>query len=230
MNPKQPTRHRARNRPPRLQPNLRFTPWAWAKLLFLGDFGPTEVGGFGITHPSDPALVTDLCLIPQRCTSVTVAFDDAAVADFFDLQVDQGRSPEQFARIWIHTHPGDSAEPSLTDERTFSRVFGKCDWAVMFIVARGGAKYARARFNTGPGGELRLPVMVDYQNQFGSADHLAWEAEYQACVRHDEGLLLSGASGARMSLPDDSLPDASPLAYESFPGFDPQLFDGDSYV
>jgi predicted PurR-regulated permease PerM len=33
-----------------------------------------------------------------------VAFDDAAVADFFDEQVDQGVVPERCGRIWIHTH------------------------------------------------------------------------------------------------------------------------------
>jgi len=49
---------------------------------------------------------------------VTVEFDDAAVADFFDEQVDQGRRPEEFSRIWLHTHPGASAQPSHTDEET----------------------------------------------------------------------------------------------------------------
>ncbi len=31
------------------RPRLRFSPTAWAKLLFVRDRGPTEVGGFGIT-------------------------------------------------------------------------------------------------------------------------------------------------------------------------------------
>ena len=30
------------------EPVLRFTPYAWAKLLWLRDAGPTEIGGFGI--------------------------------------------------------------------------------------------------------------------------------------------------------------------------------------
>ena len=72
----------------------------------------------------------------QVCTGVSVAFDDQAVADFFDRQVDLGRRPEQFGRIWVHTHPGNSPEPSMTDEDTFARVFGRTDWAVMFILAR----------------------------------------------------------------------------------------------
>ena len=61
---------------------------------------------------------------------MSVAFEDEAVADFFDQQVDRGLRPAQFARIWVHTHPGGWPEPSLTDEETFQKVFGRTDWAV----------------------------------------------------------------------------------------------------
>ena len=60
--------------------------------------------------------------------------------------------------------PGRSAEPSATDEATFSRVFGGADWAVMFILARGGQTYARLRCNVGPGADVKLPVDVDYRS------------------------------------------------------------------
>ena len=30
------------------EPVLRFTPYAWGKLIYVRDLGPTEVGGFGI--------------------------------------------------------------------------------------------------------------------------------------------------------------------------------------
>src|SRR5688572_5243805 len=90
---------------------LRLTPYAWAKLLRLRDLGNTEVGGFGISAAHDLLLVEDVCLIRQRCSQVTVEFEDVAVADYFDRQVDRGMKPEQFARIWIHTHPGNSSDP-----------------------------------------------------------------------------------------------------------------------
>lgn len=170
-----------RRRLPR--PTLRFTPTAWGKLVFLRDRGPTEIGGFGISEPDEPLLITDVVLIPQQCTSVTVKFDDAGVADYFDSQVDAGRRPEEFARLWLHTHPGDSAQPSLTDEETFTRVFGSADWAVMFILAQGGATYARLRFGTGPGGEMRTPVDVDFSQEFDGSDQAAWDREYQENVR-----------------------------------------------
>jgi hypothetical protein len=183
------TLHRPRRKRPRRRtspPPLRFSPTAWAKLLCLRDLGPTEIGGFGIAPAADLLYVEDVRLVRQSCTSVTVAFDDAAVADFFDEQIDLGRRPEQFARIWLHTHPGDSPFPSGTDEETFARVFGRCDWSVMFILAQGGATYARLQFRIGPGAALPVPVRIDWGRPFGAADEPAWEAEYLAHVRPQE--------------------------------------------
>ena len=71
-------------------PTLRFSPTAWAKLLFLRDAGDTEVGGFGISAADDLLFIEDVQLVRQVCTMASVAFDDASVADFFDRQVDAG--------------------------------------------------------------------------------------------------------------------------------------------
>ena len=73
------------------QMKLKFTPTAWAKLLFLRDVGDTEVGGFGICPSStdNPILVEDIELVEQQCTWATVSFDDNSVADLFDDQVSQ---------------------------------------------------------------------------------------------------------------------------------------------
>jgi len=166
----------------RKEPALRFTPYAWAKWEFLRDRGPSEIGGFGISHPEQLLLVEDFFLVPQQATTVTVAFDDTAVAEFFDRQVDEGRRPEQFARIWLHTHPGHSAAPSGTDEETFTRVFGNCAWAVMAILARGGETYARFRCQSAIAVEAALPVQVEFGAQFPGSDAEAWAAEYDACV------------------------------------------------
>ena len=61
-------------------------------------------------------------------------------------------------------------------------MFGACDWAVMAILAQGGAPYARLRFGVGPGGSLEIPVEVDYGVAFPAADRGAWEAEYATHV------------------------------------------------
>jgi proteasome lid subunit RPN8/RPN11 len=178
-----------------LLPSLRFSTYAWAKLVYLRDAGGTEIGGFGITARDRPLLVQDVRLVRQQCDWASVSFDDEAVADFFDEQVDLGRRPEEFARVWVHTHPGDSPLPSLTDEETFGRVFGACDWAVMFILAQRGQSYARLQFGVGPTGSAELPVEVAFEEPFAASDHATWQAEYEACVRAAQPMASASATG-----------------------------------
>jgi hypothetical protein len=169
--------------PTRRQTVLRFSPTAWAKLLYMRDAGDTEIGGFGIAPADDLLFVEDVQLVKQDCTWITAAFDDQSIADFFDDQTFEGRKPEQFFRLFMHTHPGDSPEPSCTDEDTFARVFGGTDWAVMFILARGGKSYARLRYNVGPGLDVQLPIDIDYSRPFDASDWECWHEEYAANVR-----------------------------------------------
>ena len=180
------------------QPRLRFTPYAWAKLLWFRDHGDTEIGGFGIADTDDPLFITDLVTVKQQVTCASVKFDDQAVADFFDAQVDAGLNPQQFSRLWLHSHPGESPEPSPVDEETFERVFGSCDWACMFIVGTTGKTYARLRFGVGPGGEGEISVEVDDSAPFRGSDHEAWEVEYQANVQVGTDGLGSNWFGTEM--------------------------------
>jgi len=113
-----------KKKPDRLR--LRFNPTAWAKLLYFRDKSDNEVGGFGIAESDDLLLITDFVAVKQQVTAVSVKFDDEAVSNFFEDQIDLGRKPEQFARVWLHTHPGDCPEPSMIDDETFTRVFGRC--------------------------------------------------------------------------------------------------------
>ena len=213
----------------RTAPVLRFTPTAWAKLQFFCRYGETEIGGFGIAPPDDLLLVEEFVTVKQEATAVSISFDDAAVADFFDGQVDGGRLPPQFARLWLHTHPADSPTPSATDEETFARVFGSCDWAVMFILARGGQNYARLRFNVGPGGDLLVPVEVDFARPFAAADHDAWAVEYERNVRAvalDYGRFAYPADDPRLSGDGFDEEDADQLTVcEEIPAEDEALFE-----
>ena len=167
---------------------LRFSPTAWAKLLYFRDKSDNEVGGFGINDPEDLLFIREFVTVKQEVTCVSVKFDDSAVADFFDTQVDLGRKPEQFARIWLHSHPGDSPEPSAIDEETFERVFGRCQWAVLFVVAQDDRTYAKLQFNVGPGGHVLIPVEIAYSQDFGPSDHDLWDSEYDANVKAIEWL------------------------------------------
>ena len=144
------------------------------------------MGGFGITTADDLLNVRDVVLVQQRCTEVFVAFDDTSVADHFEDQVDQGRSPEQCGRIWIHTHPGDSAQPSGVDVETFQRAFGDCDWAVMFIIARNGATFADLHWKQGGPARIPLRVEVDFNPPFEATDPSAWDEEYTRCVEPEQ--------------------------------------------
>ncbi len=170
------------------RPALKFSPTAWAKLLYFRDKSDNEVGGFGITEPDDLLCVRDFITVKQKVTPVSVKFNDEAVADFFENQVDLGRKPEQFARVWLHSHPGDSPEPSIIDEETFERVFGGCQWAVMFVVAQNDKTYAKLSFNVGPGGQVLIPVEIDYTHDFGPSNQELWDAEYASDVKATEWL------------------------------------------
>lgn len=167
---------------------LRFSPTAWAKLLYFRDKSDNEVGGFGITETDDLLCVREFLTVKQEVTAVSVKFDDEAVANFFEDQVDLGRKPEQFARIWLHSHPGSSPEPSIIDEETFERVFGGCEWAVLFVVAQNDKTYAKLSFNVGPGGQVLIPVGIDYSQDFRASNQELWDTEYTANIKATEWL------------------------------------------
>lgn len=166
--------------------SLFFTPYAFAKLIFFRDKGPTEISGMGITDIDQLNVVKDIKLIKQSCTSITTEFDDTAIADFFEDMVDAGYHPKQFGRVWIHTHPGNSASPSNTDEETFAKAFGKCDHAIMAILARGGESYARLQIANPMRVVQKLSVHIAYNMSFPGSDHEAWAKEYSDCVTEQQ--------------------------------------------
>lgn len=165
---------------------LVLAPLAFLKLQFMCQRGPTEVGGFGITMEKDPLYVMEFMTLPQQASSASFKFNDGAQTDFV-MRMAEMRDihPENSSRIWIHTHPGWSADPSGVDEATLDDDFADQNWVVMMIMAREGAFYARLRHNTGPGGDILLPVEIDWK-AFPSlqgtvdvtAEMAAWEDEY----------------------------------------------------
>ena len=64
--------------------SLRFSPTAWAKLLYFRDKSENGIGGFGISDPEDLLFVREFVTVKQEVDLVSVKFDDSAVADFFD--------------------------------------------------------------------------------------------------------------------------------------------------
>jgi hypothetical protein len=178
--------------------SLTFAPLAWLKLQYFCHSGDTEIGGFGITAADNPLYLEEFVTVAQETSPASVRFSDNAVADYFDDCVDRGLKPEQFARIWLHTHPGDSVTPTGTDESTFARCFGACDWAVMFILGRTGQTYARLALRVGPGAEVLLPVQVDWSvwpawvgKEVAAWPSLVarWQREYAANIRPVESFV-----------------------------------------
>ncbi len=111
--------------------------------------------------------------------------NDAAVADFFDRQVERGLEPSKFARVWLHTHLGDSAMPSWTDQETFGRVFGGCGLGRDGHPRAGRQDVRPTAPHRRAGAEVRLPVRVDWDAPFRQSDHDGWLAEHAARVEEE---------------------------------------------
>ena len=192
--------------PPTPQHDLRLTvaPLAWLKLVWFCHQGNTEIGGFGVSGKNRLLHVEEFLTVQQHATPVSVHFLDDAVADHFDICHERGIVPSHCGRIWIHTHPGDSAEPSGTDEETFERSFGRCDWALMMILARTGQTYARLALGAGPRAQIAIPVNVDWSawhNRLTAKDFSLdaccqqWQQECAANVLEAASSASSAATG-----------------------------------
>lgn len=158
------------------------TPYAYAKWVALRDFPQpqTEIAAWGIT-PTAFDLVEDIRMAKCECTMTSVEFDMADVARLWEELADQGLQPQHFARVWIHTHPGDSAQPSGTDETCMREAMSDPSWATMLILAKGGQVYCRHHFNVGPCGRVEDKLVIAYHVPFPAADEAArkaWREEF----------------------------------------------------
>jgi len=196
---------------------LRFTPYAWAKMLYMRDHGDTEVGGYGVTGTEDPLLVTDFRLIKSDCTGASFDMDPDDGVEFMETMLDAGLMPWQYSNILIHTHPGNSPSPSGTDEKNFEAAFSHPNWAIMFIIAEGGAAYCRLKINVGPGSVKEIKVVVDWKTAFNGTNEEEWKKEYDAKVKAvhfrmtgKEGVASKGAG----CFPEDIFGLDDPLWYD----------------
>lgn len=159
---------------------LRFTAYSWAKFNYLRDLNDAEVFCFAITDPTDPLLIKDLWVPKQKVTSASVDLDSEDLAIRYE-QMGETAPLSSFTRIWLHTHPGNSASPSGTDVDTQTKIFGTTEWSVMAILAKGGDFYSELMW-WGPGGSnqvrVKIPWQIDWHEPFEGADPDRWSAEY----------------------------------------------------
>lgn len=170
---------------------VRFTAYSWAKFNYLRDLDDAEVSCFGITDEDDTLLVRDLWVPKQSVSVATVDIDDEGFAEAVE-RMGRNAPPHTFTRIWLHTHPGDSAMPSSTDRKTQTTTFSTMDWHVMGILAQGGQTHAEMSW-WGPHGKSRLtsiiPFEIDWHEPFPAADPDHWSAEYAENVTRSKSAI-----------------------------------------
>lgn len=162
---------------------LRMSPLAWAKIHHHRDNGnKVEVSGFGISHADNPLVIMDFVLAFQKSTPVFTEMDDTKLADFIEDMIDVGYRPDQISRVWIHTHPGQSAVPSGHDEKTFDKTFDDFDWAIMCVVAQ-GAQTARLKVKRPFYWMKEVPIEVDWSIPLVPVDYEVLNREFVEKVK-----------------------------------------------
>ena len=58
----------------------------------------------------------------------------------------------------------------------------------MFVVAQNDKTYAKLSFNVGPGGQVLIPVGIDYSQDFRASNQELWDTEYTANIKATEWL------------------------------------------
>jgi len=168
---------------------ILFTPFAWAKLNFCCSSVASEMSAMAITAKNNPLLVIDLKICKQRASGAYVDVDENDYADVMARLCDPTSpdhvEPINCQRIWIHTHPAGLLSPSGTDEETFRDSYGACDWAVMFIMAKGGGTYAQMRIKVQGLGDFYtfLSTEVCADIPFPAADPAEWKKELDEKVQ-----------------------------------------------
>lgn len=134
-------------------PILRFTPESWDQLSLRREHHD-QIRGFGITAVADPLAIEEIRFLDRSDGA------DVEVLEFLAREIERELPVDRCARVWIGTRPGRSARPTSAEVATFARLFGAVPWCVLFLVAHGGATYARLRYHVGPGGSWQIPVNI----------------------------------------------------------------------
>lgn len=122
-----------------------------------------EVSLMGVSageEGDDLITVEDFVCVPQECTSGNTEPTDDGMAIYFEnMMFDRGIMPNRCGRIWAHTHPGQSPQPSGTDEDTYRKWFSQAEFAVMYILAEGN-NYCKIKHTSKQLGAMNSVVEV----------------------------------------------------------------------
>lgn len=121
---------------------------AYLKLQYLCHKAQVEVGGYGVAYDKDDLLyVSDFEIVRQKSSTAYMEFDDVGLSEYYEAMADAKVPMKQCARLWFHTHPEMSANPSHTDEATFANKFSDSEWSVMAILSKTNDTSARLKAN-----------------------------------------------------------------------------------
>jgi len=172
-------------------PSLVLTGWVYQKLSYWRRLADgNEISCFGISRSvDDPLRVVELYMPRQEVTRGSTDMTAEGLAQMWDDMTGAGLEPEQFNRIWIHTHPGDT-NPSRIDFDTCKEVFGRCDWFIMMIMGKedfGCWLYKMGRIPT----RTMLEVKVDYSSPGLPPDTLKkWENTISNMVTVEKPIMV----------------------------------------
>jgi proteasome lid subunit RPN8/RPN11 len=162
--------------------NLRITPRAMSKILYMRSREEIEISGWAVSDPKDPLLIIDFQTIKQEGGYATTEIDDDAQSDYLLAMADAGIEPERCCRIWVHTHPGKWVDPSGQDVETFERYTKGADWGVMLIVGDGTMR-ARMKIGKVFEGAFEIPVAVCFLAHYTGPKYKEWNVEYNRNVK-----------------------------------------------
>jgi hypothetical protein len=131
------------------------------KTNYNNSFLEVSLMGVSVGENGDDLLtVEDFVCVPQECTSGNTEPTDQGMAIYFEnMMLDKGIMPNRCGRIWAHTHPGQSPQPSGTDDETYRKWFKDAEFAVMYILAEGN-NYCKIKHTSKQLGSLNTVVEV----------------------------------------------------------------------
>ena len=111
-----------------------------------------ECSLLGISEKDQFHYITDVIVPKQECTSVTTDIDNADHI-LFRLMLEDRELPHECGQLWLHTHPGSSANPSSTDLTTWKDMYTSQEkpFGAMGIIASSNGKnctYAQIMYDS----------------------------------------------------------------------------------
>jgi hypothetical protein len=178
---------------------LRFSPYAYAKLMHFRDKGVKdriEVACWGRSSKDDLTLVEDVHFTKQDCSMASFDMCADDVNDYQMDMLDAGYQPFECTRILIHTHPGTSNTPSGVDESNFDDFFDDCGWhwGIMCILATDNTFFCRLRSQA----PNVFPVIcnghvsIDWDCPYDGTDEDAWDEEYATKINKRQWIHVGG--------------------------------------